>query len=552
MKLVIREYLSMLRESGELDALLPDLLLNIGIVPLNKPEKGVRQYGVDLLADKFDPQDNIHKVFFFIIKKGDIDRGTWDGNPQAVRSSIDEIFDVYIPSMLLHHLQSLPKKIVLCCNGDLSQAVLPNWKGYTSSKTVEGDIEFAFWGADNLSILIENYLMEEFLFPDSIKKGIRKTLAFMDMNDYDLSHFFSLVDDILFKSDLSSKKNRLKALRLLNLCLNIVFHWAKEENNLKHPFLASERLILRLWAWIRQNNLLGEEYIRIEFTKIYLTLKNIWIDYYNKVHRHFIVPDGLFGYGAEEVEYPILTFEQIGIISLIALNELCDYKQCKKRQSLRNLSTITNSLVALLNNNTSRYNPLYDGHIIDICLGLFLLTTTKRKQIAAGWLDEIINYVILGYKLRNRFPVLSDSYDELVEIEIGQSECSLKASTLLACLAEWCVILDATKSYHDLLLASKDIFENVNLQIWYPDPDIEEHLYKSNALYVSGSMHHSLSLPEDMAEYKKEFLEEMNEKENQNTLTFIAHGLPIIGLVASRHFRTPIFPFYWRQLINKS
>ncbi len=48
MKLVIREYLSMLRESGELDALLPDLLLSMDIEPISKAQVGVRQYGVDV------------------------------------------------------------------------------------------------------------------------------------------------------------------------------------------------------------------------------------------------------------------------------------------------------------------------------------------------------------------------------------------------------------------------------------------------------------------------------------------------------------------------
>ena len=50
MKLIIREYLSLLKESNELDRLLPDLLLMMGIEPISHAQVGVRQYGVDLAA----------------------------------------------------------------------------------------------------------------------------------------------------------------------------------------------------------------------------------------------------------------------------------------------------------------------------------------------------------------------------------------------------------------------------------------------------------------------------------------------------------------------
>ncbi len=50
MRLVIREYLGMLRESGEFDALLPDLLLAMNVVPLSKAQIGVRQAGVDIAS----------------------------------------------------------------------------------------------------------------------------------------------------------------------------------------------------------------------------------------------------------------------------------------------------------------------------------------------------------------------------------------------------------------------------------------------------------------------------------------------------------------------
>ena len=62
MRLVLVEYLRMLRESGEFEILLPDLLLAMNIVPISKSQKGARQAGVDLAA--VGPDDSSVKTLW--------------------------------------------------------------------------------------------------------------------------------------------------------------------------------------------------------------------------------------------------------------------------------------------------------------------------------------------------------------------------------------------------------------------------------------------------------------------------------------------------------
>ena len=50
MKLIIREYLASLRERDELDAILPDLLSEMGFTIISKPARGTKQHGVDIAA----------------------------------------------------------------------------------------------------------------------------------------------------------------------------------------------------------------------------------------------------------------------------------------------------------------------------------------------------------------------------------------------------------------------------------------------------------------------------------------------------------------------
>ena len=43
MKLIIQEYLASLKERGELDAILPDLLSELGLNVYSRPRRGTRQ-----------------------------------------------------------------------------------------------------------------------------------------------------------------------------------------------------------------------------------------------------------------------------------------------------------------------------------------------------------------------------------------------------------------------------------------------------------------------------------------------------------------------------
>ena len=153
MKLIIKEYLSLLKESKELDSLIPELLLSMGHEVISRAKIGVRQYGVDVASVGIE--DGIEKVFLFTIKEGNLKRSDWDNtSPQSVRPSLEEILDVYIPTHLSKQYNDITKKIIVATGGDLEQTVHQNWSGYTKRNSKKDEIEFDFWGGDKLSLLI--------------------------------------------------------------------------------------------------------------------------------------------------------------------------------------------------------------------------------------------------------------------------------------------------------------------------------------------------------------------------------------------------------------
>ena len=122
MKLLIKEYLSSLKERGELDAILPDLLSEMGLHVFSRPAVGVRQHGVDLAAVGVDG-DGQRKVFLFTVKAGNLTRQDWNGTTQAVRPSLDEIQDSYVRQRIPKQYAELPVAICICVGGDVDCAL---------------------------------------------------------------------------------------------------------------------------------------------------------------------------------------------------------------------------------------------------------------------------------------------------------------------------------------------------------------------------------------------------------------------------------------------
>ncbi len=557
MQLIIREYLSMLKESGEIDSLLGDLLLSMNILPISRAQIGVRQHGVDLAAIGPDIDNkNVEKVFLFTIKAGHIDRNNWDTKKQDVRPSLNEIIDVYIPKHLDDQHRQLSKKIVVCCNGELKQEVEQNWVGYKEQNIKEG-IEFDFWGADKLSLYVSKYFIDEYLFPESARKKIRRSLAFIGLPDYELSHFYALVDEILFDRKLpkskghSQERKRLKAIRMVHLALRLLSTWGEEEGNSKPGFLAAEYTLLRVWDWMRLMNLLNNKKTFKEFYHIYLTYQKIAANYINKILKHCYTRDGLFGWGpeAEVVEYPIRVFEIIGILSTFGLSHFFEYLATQNNNRKQDILSVADALVNVIQNNPATNLPCFDGHSIDICLGLMLLSLTGNRETAAYWIQDLTGKICFAFQLGKHFPIATDSYDDLIALEIDQAatkEELTSYSTIFPILAQWCAKLGLKETYAFLLESVKKVFPHSSMQIWYPDEKTDNVLYKQNASRTGTTV--VIEFPRTIDEIRKQMQDVWEHVIAPEHISCLSKkGFPIIGLIASRHFRTPIIPVFWQS-----
>src|SRR5438552_3481639 len=120
-------------------------------------QRGARQYGVDVAAVGND-QDGKKKLFLFVIKSGDINRSTWTSGPQAVRPSLEEIKDVYLPTHVPPEYKRLPKKVIVVTNGELKQELQLTYSQYSSRWSSKTRAQLVIWSGDTLAELIERHL----------------------------------------------------------------------------------------------------------------------------------------------------------------------------------------------------------------------------------------------------------------------------------------------------------------------------------------------------------------------------------------------------------
>lgn len=192
MKLIIREYLGSLKERGELDAVLPDLLSQLGLNVFSRPGRGTRQDGVDVGAVGSLDGD-IEKVYLFSIKPGDLTRRDWSSDsPQSLRPSLNQILDAYIPHRL--PAEHRGKDIVICIaiGGDVQEQVRPDLTGYFAQNS-KANISFAEWNGDKLATYIQSCFLREDLLPEQARSHLRKSLAMLDEPEISYDHFASLI-----------------------------------------------------------------------------------------------------------------------------------------------------------------------------------------------------------------------------------------------------------------------------------------------------------------------------------------------------------------------
>ena len=554
MKLILRQYLSDLRERDELDAILPDILSELGFNVLSRPSLGTRQAGVDVSAVGPDEEDGGRKkLFLFTIKSGDLKRSVWDnGSAQAVRPSLNEILDHYIMNRVSNEHRDLDIVICLCIGGEIKEDVRDQWKGFIESNTTK-KIEFREWNGDKLAGLLLSGVLREELIGSEFQSIFRKSISMVDEPDIACRYFEDLVRRLL--SGNNSMRNQLTRLRQVYICLWVLFVWARDAGNLESPFRASEFAILQIWNDCRsvsRKNKLGREKLNLldQIIMLYLLISE---ELLTKLECYAKQPFALSVAVASRssIDVNLALFQQFGRVCAFGIWHHW-WARCKADPETQKAYTdkqnrAFKTAVDMITTNSTLKSPIRDDFAIEISLFLHLAQICDATDTASGYLEELVQRIVFSINRRGKYPIATVSYSDLAGHPQNQSDeyyhehtCG---SVLYPLLVAWLDRLNLHKSRSLLASCIQNKLPHTTQQVWVPDVNTENKIWRGNVDH--GVAITGLPICGNPAQYSKILDQIVIDYTSFNDLSTTKTGVTPMLLMACRNFRLPVPPQLW-------
>ena len=561
MKLIIKHYLASLKERDELDAILPDLLSQLGLNVYSRPRKGTRQDGVDVGAVG-SLNGNPEKVYLFSIKAGDLTRRSWGGDTlQSLRPSLDEILDAYIPNRLPNEHRDKDIVVCICLGGDIREEVRSQVEGYIHREEKKRtNLSFEEWNGDKLASLILSSFLQEDLLPQDARSQLRKSLALLDEPEASYQHFSTLVG-LFFNTESTKDKDRIMAIRQINICLWILFSWARDAGNIESAYLSSELALLHAWELAKAyftKKTKSAEAIQLAFQSILnvysqiisLYLKEKILPHVQKTHSlsHAIK-------ASSNLDINLKLFDVLGRLALGGLwIHWLDENEVEVNEFLRSeIQSYSFAVERLILNNPILLLPIKDDQAIDISIAMLLLTLNKDSHnFIREWFSEIVARTDFAHHMCRQYPCNLHNYNDLLEHpqrnNEGYRQKVTSGSILFPMLALWAALLGESELYSQVQLLKEKRLSHCNFQFWYPDDDSEKYFYTNKDIH--GATLSQVCIERSLTEFLSEAFNECEHSPQFRTLSAVENNLWPVILVACRHYRLPVPLHLWKDLLK--
>jgi hypothetical protein len=553
MKLIIKQYLASLKERDELDAVLPDLLSQLGLNVYSRPSRGTRQAGVDVAAvGSLD--GGTEKVYLFSIKPGDLTRISWDGDTvQSLRPSLNEILDTYIPNRLPNEHKDKDVVVCLCFGGDIQEQVRPQVEGYIAQNKRD-NIAFEEWNGDKLAELILSSFLREDLLPQNARSQLRKSLALLDEPEASYQHFSALIRS-LSGAESTKNKNQIMAIRQMNICLWILFAWARDAGNLESAYLSSELALLHAWKIARTHSAKKTKTakaIQCAFHSILVVYRQISSQYLGEK----ILPHAHKRHALSVAVQPScnldVNLKLFDVLSRVAMGGIWAYWRTQTvgkdeteilEQAWREVRSFSVAIKQIILNNPTLLLPIKDDHVIDISITVFLLMIDSNNHSdIKQWLYELVERATFAHKIHGQYPCNLSSYSELLEHPRQNNESYREevtgGSILFPMIALCASLLGDIDLYNQVQYIKQKHLSHSNFQFWYPDEVSEEHFYTNSDAH--GATLSDACIDRSADEFVNQAFTECENTPYFKTLSAVEVGLWPLILVACRHYRIPV------------
>lgn len=558
MKLIVRDYLKSLKEDGELDRLLVDLLSQMGLEVQGSPMKGVVQSGVDLWAVGKLPEDDEESIYLVSVKRGNLTRDNWDSGKQAMRPSLNEILDDFIPHHIPKHLAD--KRIVVCIaiGGEIESNVQRHVKGFIEK--AENDhprLRVQKWTGDFISGLICQHLLNAKLFCGDGQRLLFRALAMVQEPDAALNSFRQFVSRLF--QDTSTRSGWTRNARAGILSLAILGQYCQDANNLEASFQGAEHFQLLLWKHVKlaqEKNLAGENEIRSVLNSALQVIRVCQERYLAKFaelsggryHLSLVVP------GHSILNVNLRLFDLLGRAASFGLASVF-WLQLLERSGDDGISTakllvdqLREFVREMIKNNPTLQYPICDDFCIEVSLAARFLCVTGEYKLLHWWLFHIVDNMHLRMKLGQPFMSVFKDYPRLVAFFRNPDsfkKTALPSSEMIPTIA----VISMALGFSDIYVALREVvlkyLPATDLQLWYPADDSEEHFFSG------GTMHgrQLVSLPLDEP---SRFLETVVHECEESPFSLSCNSIaPWFAFASCRLHRIPVPIHFWVQLLKE-
>lgn len=551
-QLVLSHYLSGLRERDELDALLPDLLQAMGHSVQSRAQVGVNQGGVDVMSTKQNAQGET-EVFLFVIKFGNVSRNDFYGSQQAILPSIRQASTEYVRNRVPEPLRGLKKRIVLVSNGVLKQDAQLDFSALSKEVTEFSPLcSLEFWGIDQLSPFIEQYLFDDALLLEKGKSDLRAALAGLEDTHASFSRFVRFVDDCLTPleddpeiSD-NSRRNRFhKRAAAAAVGWAVLLVWGESEGNQKPGVLAGEYLLLRLWG---ESITLGLQK-DAQFLTRFETLAQLHIDalqrYYERVLPSLLNRRSVLRYRPDHVLYVDLVCDELGRLGTALLLLLAT------NADEAAVVAMHGKLVSFINAHNGCLLPVYDGQTIDLSLAMAAIMAAGDPSSTQLIVRECIDRFDTGLELNRIMPVDTDDLEDALALHYGKEthrERFFQTTTLVPALGTMAALLGDQEALDQLSAAIVPKLERVTLERWFPQLALQTLTSSGayvNAVGVSRSLTDFRQTPAEEVEASLKVPSQAAAPED-----FLWHNTPweVLMAISARLHRHPLPTWYLAKL----
>ncbi|HEY4940031.1 MAG TPA: hypothetical protein VII56_01280 [Rhizomicrobium sp.] len=552
MKLLIRDYVASLKEREELDAILPDLLSELGFNVISRPGRGTAQRGVDVAAvGKLGKGKQ--KVYLFTVKPGDLTRQEWDGNSQKVRSSLNEIIDEYVPTRIPAAYRHLKVVIVLCIGGDVHESARSLVTQFTKRHT-KGKISFEEWNGDKIAELLLTGVLREELLSKELRSSFQKAVAMVDQPEIAYEHFARLLSAL--RAAVKSEKDAVRVARQIYICLWVLFVWARDIDNLDAPYRTSELALLNLWQMVKPFIGKKSANARAVVTVVQHVINlHIMIGALlgNKILPHADRRDALsVGVATRtSVDINLKLFDMLGRLAMtghwmVWASTLGGRSIDAPVQAV--LDKMVKAGMQMIDNNPALFLPVQDEQAIEVALFLmFAVRSGAFNRDIHAWLGEMSRRLDIAVRSNGRYPCHFADYQDLIDHPKNATDeyrkDALPGSILIPLLAAWLSAFKDQAMLDRLIALKAGDLKDCTLQLWLPDKDSEPHLYLNDETH--GAALTDLPLGGDGSELLQTIIEACDANDGFMKLSANLSGYWPVVLAACRHYRLPIPPQFW-------